>query len=70
MNAPATYVSVSTSSATSTRRWRVIHRGQPLCADRDTAIEALQVYDDFAGRKTAVPLWDADRAAWDELVSQ
>jgi hypothetical protein len=68
---PATYVSVAKSSVTGTRRWRVIHRGQPLCADRDTAIEALHVYKEFIGRKASIaPLWDGDRAAWDQLVSQ
>ena len=70
---PPTYVSVSTSSVTHTRKWRVIHHGTPLCADRQTAEEALEVYKAFILSKPAqrmpmaIPLWDGDSATWDTL---
>lgn len=75
---PRTYVSVSTTQRDGKRRWRVIHQGMPLCADRNTALEAFRVYEEFMlrevtsrsmGTKTfdVAPLWDGDRAEWDQL---
>ena len=49
MSDPVTYVSVSTSTVTRKRKWRVIHRGLPTCADRDTAIEAIELYEEAIG---------------------
>jgi hypothetical protein len=68
MPAILTYISVRASTVTKRRVWRVIHRGIPLCADRDSALEALHVYEEFVHKKeNHVPLWDGDRGGWDTL---
>ena len=65
-----TYVSVRTSTVTKRRVWCVIHRSTPLCADRESALEAVQVYEEFVGKKeTNIPLWDGDRGGWDTLCT-
>lgn len=68
---PATYVSVSMSTVTRHRMWRVIHRGMPVCADKASMGEALAVYEEFTStRENTIPLWDGDRAEWDTIESQ
>ena len=71
MSDPVTYVSVSTSTVTRKRKWRVIHRGLPTCADRDTAIEAIELYEEAIGCKVnAIPLWDGDCGEWTHLIKR
>ena len=67
---PSTFISVHTSTVTKRRTWRVIHRGIPLCADRESALEAMRVYEEFVGKEeTNIPLWDGDRGEWDTLCT-
>ena len=61
-----TYVSTSTHAAG--RRWRVIHRGMPLCCDQPSVFDALAVYREFVpDPPVEVPLWDGDRGTWDTI---
>ena len=69
MSDPVTYVSVSTS--TGTRKWSVIHRGLLTYADRDTAIEAIDLYEEAIGCKVnVIPLWDGDNGEWTHLIKR
>lgn len=60
MDIPKTYLSRSTSTIDGKLRWRVIHREQPVCADKKTLDEALDVaFEQF--RTTDLLLWDGDK---------
>ena len=63
MSDPKSYISVSTVRGR--RLWRVIHQGMPTCADRDTADQAMRLYEELTSQ-TAVgaPLWDGDTSEW------
>lgn len=54
---PTTYLSVSEG------RYRVIHRGTPISADKKTPEEALAVADQFR-LKVSDRIWDGDAGEW------
>lgn len=58
MKAPDCYLSMSNGM------WRVIVRGVPICADKQTMAEALAAAAQMRIQPHITKMWDGDKGEW------